>query len=119
MSYWHQPVGRMPQSVTLGLVAWLAWDRCFWAVREMRDGQPWCEAAGALGREAGADCGSRGDAAVVGSPVIDTYSPREGHNQVITHSSATHLGSAVAFCKDIGLRIWKHVQWACHDPTGS
>lgn len=38
--------------VTLGLVAWLAQDRCLLAVREMWDGQPRCEAGEALGREA-------------------------------------------------------------------
>lgn len=42
----------MVACVTLGLVAWLAQDRCLLAVREMWDGQPRCEAGEALGREA-------------------------------------------------------------------
>ena len=108
--------------VTLGLMAWLAQDRCLLAVKEMWDGQPWCEAGGALGREAeAAPRQQRG----VGSSVFDSHSPGEGHNQVITHSSAssaTQLESVAAFCKDVDLRIRKHTQpqsVLCHDPTGS
>ena len=81
------------------------------------------EAGGALGREA--EAAPWQQTGVFPLLVLLSLAATEGHNQVTTHSfvsSAIHPASVAAFCKDIDLRIRKHM-WTqsvlCHDPTGS